>query len=60
MIINSVSILPIRQITNNQNCPKYRTNSNICFGISDHKRRVTEKTNELTKDMGFIDKHILG
>lgn len=60
MRINSVSTLPVRQITNTRTNLKYKTYSNISFGISDHERRVREKTNDLTKNMGFFDKHILG
>ncbi len=59
MRINSVSTFPLQQINRGTN-PKYHANIQISFGISEHERRVKERTNDLTKNMGFIDKHIFG
>lgn len=60
MRINAISTIPTRQyIKSIKDNPTY-FNNQISFGISDHERRVIERTNDLTKNMGFFDKHIFG
>ena len=59
MRINSISTFSLQQ-TNKRNNQKIRTNNHISFGISEHERRVRERTNDLTKNMNFFDKHIFG
>ena len=60
MRINAISTIPTRQyIKSIKDNPTY-LNNQISFGISEHERRVIERTNDLTKNMGFLDKHIFG
>ena len=60
MRICAINTIPIKHINKNTKNQNSYVNNQITFGISEHERRVRQRTNDLTKDMGFMDKHIFG
>ena len=60
MKVYSISTIPHQQIKTIHNNKKSYSTNQITFGISEHERRVIEKTNDLTKNMGWLDKHVFG
>ena len=60
MRINAISTIPIRQINNRRTRQEKQINNQVSFGISEHERRVRERTEELTENLGFFDKYLFG
>ena len=60
MRINAISTIPTIQINNRRTRQKKQINNQVSFGISEHERRVRERTEELTENLGFFDKYLFG
>lgn len=59
MRIQAINTVPIRYINKSTKTQNSYISNQISFGISEHERRVKDRIDDLTKNMGFIDKYIL-
>ncbi|DAB16846.1 TPA: hypothetical protein CPT98_06990 [Candidatus Gastranaerophilales bacterium HUM_19] len=60
MRIQAINTVPIRYINKSTKTQNSYISNQISFGISEHERRVKDRIDDLTKNMGFIDKYIFG